>query len=121
MTGVSTPPRRLGQYLFPKPGELRVDIVILLAIVAVFFFLVLRPARQRQKQFQNVQSSLEPGKRVMLSSGIHGTLVDVAEQTVDLEISPGTVVTVARQAVAQVFTPVVEEHEETDERGDESA
>ncbi len=93
-----------------------IDIIILLAIVAVFFLLVLRPARQRQKQFQQVQNTLEPGKRVMLTSGIHGTLVDVDDQTVDLEVAPGTIITVARPAVAQVFTPLeADEDEDLDE------
>ncbi|RLV55397.1 preprotein translocase subunit YajC [Aeromicrobium phragmitis] len=104
-----------------RPGELRVDIIILLALLAVFFLLVLRPARQRQKQFQEVQTALEPGKRVMLTSGIHGTLVEVEDQTVDIEIAPGTVVTAARQAVAQVFTPLQDPADDLDERGDETA
>lgn len=80
------------------------NIVILLAMVAIFFFIVLRPAQQRKKRFQQIQSALEPGKRVMLTSGIHGTLLEVGDQTVELEITPGTVITVARQAIAQVFT-----------------
>ncbi|OUZ09725.1 preprotein translocase subunit YajC [Aeromicrobium sp. PE09-221] len=91
------------------------EIILLVAIVAVFFLLVLRPARQRQKQFQQVQNSLEPGKRVMLTSGIHGTLIEVDDQTVDLEVAPGTVLTVARPAVAQVFTPLDAEDRELDE------
>ncbi|TSD62109.1 preprotein translocase subunit YajC [Aeromicrobium piscarium] len=95
------------------------EIILLVAIVAVFFLLVLRPARQRQKQFQQVQNTLEPGKRVMLTSGIHGTLVEVDDQTVDIEVAPGTVLTVARPAVAQVFTPLeaddADELEEYDE------
>ncbi|WP_293784941.1 preprotein translocase subunit YajC [uncultured Aeromicrobium sp.] len=94
------------------------DIILLLAVVVIFFLLVLRPARQRQKQFQAVQTALEPGKRVMLTSGIHGTLVEVEDQTVELEIAPGTVITVARQAVAQVFTPLDDQAENLDERGD---
>ncbi|MBM9464954.1 preprotein translocase subunit YajC [Aeromicrobium sp. YIM 150415] len=98
------------------------EIILLVAIVAVFFLLVLRPARQRQKQFQQVQNTLEPGKRVMLTSGIHGTLVEVDDQTVDIEVAPGTVLTVARPAVAQVFTPLeaddadeLEEYDEVEE------
>jgi len=80
-----------------------IDILLLLAMVAIFFFIVFLPGQQRKKRFQKVQSGLASGKRVMLSSGIHGTLTGVDEQTVELEITPGTVITVARQAVAQIF------------------
>ena len=74
----------------------------LVLIVLVFWFLVIRPTRRRQQQVSSVQSSLGPGSQVMLSSGIFGTVVSVADESVRLEIAPGTTVKVARQAVVRV-------------------
>jgi len=74
----------------------------LVLIVLVFWFLVIRPTRRRQQQMSSVQSSLGPGSKVMLSSGIFGTVVSVADESVRLEIAPGTTVKVARQAVVRV-------------------
>ncbi len=74
----------------------------LVLIVLVFWFLVMRPARRRQQQMSNVQSSLGPGTQVMLNSGIYGTVVAVADDSVRVEIAPGTVIKVARQAVVRV-------------------
>jgi preprotein translocase subunit YajC len=75
----------------------------LVLIVLVFWFLVIRPTRKRQQQMSSVQSTLGPGTQVMLSSGIFGTVVSVADESVRLEIAPGTTVKVARQAVVRVL------------------
>jgi len=74
----------------------------LVLIVLVFWFLVIRPTRRRQQQMSSVQASLGPGTQVMLSSGIFGTVVSVADESVRVEIAPGTTVKVARQAVVRV-------------------
>ena len=75
----------------------------LVLIVLVFWFLVIRPTRKRQQQMSSVQSNLGPGTQVMLSSGIFGTVVAVADESVRLEIAPGTTIKVARQAVVRVL------------------
>jgi len=52
-----------------------------------------------------MQSTLEVGERVMLTSGIYGTLRQVGDQTVDVEIADGVRVTVARAAIGQLVEP----------------
>lgn len=74
----------------------------LVLLVGVFWFLVLRPARKRQRDAMTTQDSLTIGARVMLTSGIFGTVVAISDDTFQLEISPGTVVTALRPAVARV-------------------
>lgn len=75
----------------------------LILIIVAFFFLVLRPARARQREFLKVQSELTPGARVMIASGLFGEIVSVGDETIELRIAANTVVTVKRQAVAQVI------------------
>lgn len=79
----------------------------LLLIVLAFWLLVLRPARKRQQEMGRVQSSVAPGSEVMLASGIFGRVSSLADDSVMLEIAPGTVVKVARQAVVRVVEPVI--------------
>ena len=71
-------------------------------ILAVFWLLILRPQQRRQRELRAVQSSLSAGSDVMLSSGIYGTVVSVADESVRVEIAPGTTIKVARQAVVRV-------------------
>ncbi len=72
-------------------------------IALVFWLLIVRPQRKRQQQLSSTQASLEPGTEVMLGSGIFGTVVSLENETVHLEIAPGTTVKVARQAVIRVI------------------
>ena len=83
-----------------------VQYLPLVLVVIAFWLLVLRPARNRQKEFVATQNALTPGSRVMLASGIFGELVSVRDDEVDLRVGATDVVlTVARQAVAKVITP----------------
>lgn len=79
---------------------------VLLALV--FWFLVFRPARKRQREAAQTQSSLEVGARIMLTSGIFGEVVAVHDAEIEVEISPGTVITAHRQAVGRVIPEDVE-------------
>ena len=85
------------------------EFLPLLVLVLLFGLLIVLPARQRKKVQANaasMQAALTPGTPVMLTSGIHGTVTGLGEGTVDLEISPGVVITVARPAILELRTPV---------------
>jgi preprotein translocase subunit YajC len=71
-------------------------------IALVFYFLILRPQRRRQQTLASTQSQLVPGAEVMLTSGIYGRVASLDGETIKLEVSPGTHVKVARQAVVRV-------------------
>ena len=74
-------------------------------IALVFWFLIVRPQRRRQQQLASTQAALGPGTEVMLGSGIFGTVASLDDETVRIEVAPGTVVKVARQAVVRVIEP----------------
>lgn len=75
-----------------------------LLIILVFWFLVIRPARNQQKKLANTQASIAVGSEVMLGSGFYGRVVEIGDETLQLELAPGTTVRVARQAVVRVVT-----------------
>ncbi|MFP5252698.1 MAG: preprotein translocase subunit YajC [Actinomycetes bacterium] len=83
-----------------------------LLIILVFWFLVIRPARNQQKRLAQTQASIEVGSEVMLGSGFYGRVLELGDETLQLELAPGTAVRVARQAVVRVVTP----EERLDER-----
>ena len=80
----------------------------LVAILALFWFMVVRPQQRRQKDVVRLQQSIEVGQRVMMSSGIYGTIRSVTDDTARLEIAPGTEIEIARAAIAKVDTPVTD-------------
>ncbi|MCL9664623.1 preprotein translocase subunit YajC [Curtobacterium albidum] len=75
-------------------------IVIIVAFAAFMFY----SSRKRKKQQADLQTKMVPGARVMLSFGLYGTLLSVDDEkvTADVEIAPGTIVTVHRQTLSRV-------------------
>lgn len=83
-----------------------VALLPLLAILALFWFMVVRPQQRRQKEVVRLQESIQVGQRVMMSSGIFGTVVSLADDRARLEIAPGTQIDIARAAIAKVDEPI---------------
>jgi preprotein translocase subunit YajC len=94
--------------------------LIFIALLALaFYFLILRPQRKRQQAIQQTMSAIAPGNRVMLASGLFGTVVSVGPKQVVIEISPGAELTVLKQAISRIVTADdednIEEHDELEE------
>jgi preprotein translocase subunit YajC len=97
-------------------------LIFIALLVVVFYSLILRPQRKRQQALQQTMNSISPGSRVMLGSGLFGTVVSVGTRQVLLEISPGAEVTVLKQAISKVVTDADEDRlDELDEEEDETA
>ena len=77
----------------------------LVAIALLFWLMVVRPASRRQKALAKLQTDLQPGQRVMLSSGIYGTVRSLAEDRARIEIAPGMEIEVVRAAIGAVEEP----------------
>lgn len=74
---------------------------------AAFYFLIIRPGKQRQRAQQELITALTPGAEVMTTAGVFGTVVTVTDEEVGVEIAPGVVMRVLPAAVARVVeTPV---------------
>jgi preprotein translocase subunit YajC len=77
-------------------------IFFLVAIFAVFYFIMIRPQRKRQKEQQAMVASLQKGDKVMTIGGIYGTIDSINETTLILKVEGGTTLKVARTAVNPV-------------------
>lgn len=64
-------------------------VVILVVFFAVFYFLLIRPQRRREREHRALLSSLKRGDRVMTAGGIIGTIEDIDENEVILEVEDG--------------------------------
>jgi preprotein translocase subunit YajC len=77
------------------------EILIPLAILFGFFwFLVVLPQRRRGREHTVMQDTLAVGAEVITAGGLHGTVVEIDETVLRVEIAPGTVVRVDRRAIA---------------------
>lgn len=96
-------------------------IFMIVAMIALFYFLIIRPQRKRMMQHQEMQSQLATGTRVLLTSGIFGTVVHVGERQLVVELAPGTEITVLKSNVARPANPDEEEFEFDDHPFQEEA
>ena len=78
------------------------QVLSIVAIALVFWLLMIRPASRRQKELRTMQSSLNVGDEVVLTSGIHGSVRSVGDDTIGLEVADGVTLTVARGAIGAV-------------------
>ncbi|MFD7658247.1 preprotein translocase subunit YajC [Actinosynnema sp. NPDC059797] len=85
---------------------------LMLVLLAVPLFLSARKQKRAVAEQQALLQSLEPGDRIMTTSGLFATVADASDDTtIDLEVAPGVVTTWLRQAVRE---KVVAEDETTD-------
>jgi len=80
----------------------------ILAIGAVFYFLVIAPANKQRKKQQEMLGSLKKGDRVLTSGGIYGTIQGVEAEVVYLKIAENVKVKVARSSISGVVTEEAE-------------
>lgn len=95
------------------------SLIMIILMVVAFYFLIMRPQKKRQQAIQQTLGSLVPGSRVLLGSGLFGTIVSIGERQAVLEISPGVHLTVLKQAIVRTVTDADEDApaEEADDLG----
>ena len=101
-----------------------VSLLPLVGIALLFWLLIIRPAQRRQKELGRMQSSLDVGDEVMLTSGVFGTLQSLADDHVLVEVADGVTLKVARGAIGSVVPPAEPEEVDTpttDEPGEAEA
>jgi preprotein translocase subunit YajC len=85
----------------------------MLAILAVLIFFMFRNGQKRKKDIEEKQTKIVPGAEVMTNFGVFGTILSVNEEKVQVETSPGNVLTVHKQTIVRFLdeevTPEVEE------------
>lgn len=73
------------------------------AMIAAFYFLMLRPQMKKQKEEKNFQDSLKVGRRVVLTSGLHGRIAQIQEDGFVIETLSGKL-KFEKAAVSREFT-----------------
>lgn len=74
----------------------------MLLMFGIFYFLLIRPTRTRQKEMQAMLEALKPGDRIVTSSGIHGTVVALQDEIVQVRIADNVKVDFSKSAIASV-------------------
>jgi preprotein translocase subunit YajC len=77
-------------------------LLFLVAMIAVLWFVLIRPQRARQAAHRNLIADLSPGDEVVTAGGVFGRVSSVEDNHLKLEIAPGTEIRLAKEAVTGV-------------------
>lgn len=76
-----------------------VNIIMMVALIAIFYFFMIRPQQKRQKEIQKAREALSNGDKVMTAGGIYGKVKEVGEKYFIIEIAENTRIRVAKDSV----------------------
>ncbi len=84
------------------PNNLIQVIGFPLLLIALFYFMMIRPQQKRMKEHQNLIANIKRNDTVVLSSGLIGKIVRVEDKEVGVEIAQGVTVKVVKGMIAEV-------------------
>jgi preprotein translocase subunit YajC len=87
-----------------------IQLVPFALVLAIFYFVILLPMKNRQKKVAEFLAGLKVGDKVVTSGGLFGSIAKVGEDAVQLQIAPNVRVDISRAAIVgyQGQSPVVE-------------
>jgi preprotein translocase subunit YajC len=90
-------------------------LIILGILLLAFWFILVRPQRARAREQQQLIHDLEPGDEIVSAGGLYGTITEIDDDVLHVEIAPGLIVRMARGAIAGIV-----ETDEADEEGQDT-
>jgi len=77
------------------------QMILLLVIFAIFYFVLIRPQHKQQKEYKEMLAALKKNDQVVTVGGVHGTIVNLKEQTLTIRVDDNTRLEIDRTAVAR--------------------
>ena len=74
-------------------------IIMLVLMIAIFYFLLIRPQQKRQKKITEFRNSLDKGSKVVTAGGVFGTIKELKQSTFMIEVAPGVKIEVDKNSV----------------------
>ena len=87
------------------------QIIFLVAIFLMFYFLLIRPQKKERERHRKFLEGLKKGDRVVTSAGIWGTVVDIGDKTITLKVDANTKIVFTKEAIA-AYQPDYKKKEE---------
>lgn len=86
-------------------GSLFTALIPFILVFVIFYFLLIRPQRIKQKKHQEMVEELKPGDKVITAGGIHGTVMGVQKDKIELKVASNVKIDIAKNSIAVILTP----------------
>ncbi|MDR2681094.1 MAG: preprotein translocase subunit YajC [Tannerella sp.] len=80
-------------------GSMNMSILLIVAMIAIFYFFMIRPQQKRQKEIQKAREAMKAGDKVVTAGGIHGKIKEVGDTSMLIEIAEGVRIRVDKASV----------------------
>ncbi|RRJ67091.1 preprotein translocase subunit YajC [Paenibacillus oralis] len=81
-------------------GSLIQMIIPFVIMIAVFYFLLIRPQKKKQQQRNTMLNQLKKGDKIVTIGGLHGTIMEMTDDTVVIRVNDVTKLTFDRSAIS---------------------
>ena len=89
----------------PAGGGSSIPMLLPLLLIPVLYLVMIRPQQKKQKQWQQMLSSIKTGDRVTTAGGIRGTIISLKDDVIIIKVAPdGVKMEVTKTAIASVTT-----------------
>ncbi|MBI2204768.1 MAG: preprotein translocase subunit YajC [Candidatus Rokubacteria bacterium] len=83
-------------------GAIMTQIAFFGAIFAIFYFLLIRPQQKQRRERESMLTAVKKGDRIVTTGGLHGTVMNLSEQTVTLRVTDGVKLEFDRSAIGRI-------------------
>lgn len=90
-------------------------IILIVLMFVLMYFMVMRPQKKQMDRQREMLNQMSEGTRIMLTSGLFGTVRATGESQAVIELAPGVDITVLKQAISKIVRPEDEEFEFADD------
>jgi preprotein translocase subunit YajC len=84
------------------PFFLQPPVIMMALMVAMFYFLIIRPQSKKAKEHQKLIESIKSGDKVVVAGGIHGVVSNLKEGIVVVRVAEGVKIEVDRSSIISV-------------------
>lgn len=78
------------------------NLILFGSIIAIFYFMIIRPQQKREKERQGMLAALKKGDKIVTSGGMHGTVIGIDEKTVLVQIADNVKVKLERGSITSI-------------------
>lgn len=89
----------LDQQTEGEGGSAWSGMIMILAMIVIFYFFMIRPQSKKQKELKKAREAMKKGDKVVTAGGIHGRIKDLTDTTVMLEIAPNVSIKIDKASV----------------------
>ena len=97
-------------------GDLFMSFLPIIAIIAIFYFLIIRPQNKKRKETDKMHAALKKGDRVVTIGGLYGTIHSVKDTTVILKADDNVKLEFLRTAISSVTVAAAPKEEKIEEK-----